>query len=247
MNRSRTFLVSCGILALCGGVAVAQPGGPATKGAGAGERGPAAADRPGPAPGRPDAAPGRPDGARGGPALRRAGEGAPGADGSAAPGAVVSAEGDARPALPPPGMRGGPRGKLERAAISEAKRTARRAKLKTFREESDKTREERIRAGREAARAKWGDAVNHPAVTSELRTHAWRVARLEGIQRLAQQEGDAAVATRCEALLERERARHEKHMEVLKKAGPAASGSAAGSAAPAPVAPPTPTPAPAAS
>jgi len=128
---------------------------------------------------------------------------------------------------------------------------ARRERAKAYFEAARQSRAERVKAHREAIKKQWGDAAAQPQMGNELRMHAWRLARLDAIKRIATDEGNTDLVTRCDALIERENARHEKRMAALK-AGPDAAGSAAPSAAtPASAAPaavtPTPAPKPAAS
>ncbi|MBN2194148.1 MAG: hypothetical protein JW751_15130 [Polyangiaceae bacterium] len=112
------------------------------------------------------------------------------------------------------GLRG-PRGVRRRPVPPEVVE-ARRERLRAFREQSDRTREDRIRTARDEARARWGDILTSPEVAEELRLHAWRLARVEGIQRLADEEGNAPLVGRCEDVFDREIARHERRMEALK-------------------------------
>lgn len=88
------------------------------------------------------------------------------------------------------------------------------AKLKETRKER---RQERIAA----IKKQWGELHARPAVRAELKVHAWRMARLNRMRALAQAEGKDAVVARIDKLIEKEKARHQKHMETLKSKGDA--------------------------
>ena len=66
---------------------------------------------------------------------------------------------------------------------------------------------------------KWGDILDRPAVSAELRVHGRRVARLERIVFVAESEGKTEVAAKATTLLEQERARHEQRMQSLRAEG----------------------------
>lgn len=72
------------------------------------------------------------------------------------------------------------------------------------------------------------DAVS-PALTAEMRRHARRMAKLHRIADIAEKQNDAKTTARVEALLERERARHRRKIEVLSKAVRARESESAGS------------------
>ncbi len=183
MTRSRAITAAVGALLLCGGatIALAQP-----------------AERPhggpGPGPGAPAADHRGPP--RGGPPGEGRGPG-PGADargpgrglGSAAPSGSADAPGPAPSGSGPRGYafgRGHGRGPVPRAQID-----ARRERAKAYFEAARQTRAERVKAHREAIKKRWGDWVTRPPVENELRMHAWRLARLEAIKRIATDEGNA--------------------------------------------------------
>jgi hypothetical protein len=88
-------------------------------------------------------------------------------------------------------------------------------------EERQKTLDARRQAERDRLRIRWGAVVQQPAVVQALQIHAYRVARLERIQELAQVEAKPAVAARASKALDRENVRHERTMAAL------ASGAAA--------------------
>jgi chromosome segregation ATPase len=82
------------------------------------------------------------------------------------------------------------------------------------------TRADRQKADRQAIRDKYGDIVQQPAAKEELRTHASRIARLNQIKRLADDEKKTKISARADKLIERENKRHEKQMDALKAGKP---------------------------
>lgn len=95
------------------------------------------------------------------------------------------------------------------------------------------SRDERRREHREALRARWGNKLAQPAAQEELHHHERRMARLERMALLAQNEPkgakkDALVA-RIEKLTTRENERHERKMGQLE-----ANAKTAGAAEPKP-------------
>jgi TolA-binding protein len=89
------------------------------------------------------------------------------------------------------------------------------------------TRAERQKADRTAVREKYGEIVQLPAVREELRTHASRIARLNQIKRLADDEKKTKIAARTDKLIDRENKRHDKQMAALKASGGAETTAAA--------------------
>lgn len=107
----------------------------------------------------------------------------------------------------------------EEKAAFEAKRAERkeeRAEIK----EAWKSYKEQRKARRQARRAelkeKLGDDIKRPVVKAELRLHARRSARLNRIRVLAKADGKDALVTRVDALIAKEKARHEKRVAALK-------------------------------
>lgn len=83
-------------------------------------------------------------------------------------------------------------------------------------------RAERRHAKREALKQRWGDAaLSKPAVRSELRVHAWRLARLARLERLARDAGKDAAVARIQRLRDRENTRHQRKMDALAQRGAA--------------------------
>jgi hypothetical protein len=91
-----------------------------------------------------------------------------------------------------------------------------REKLKESREKLKESREERRKAKRAELKAKYGDILDKPAVRAELRVHAQRMARLHRLERIANAKGKEDAEKRVQALVAKENARHDKHMEELK-------------------------------
>lgn len=85
------------------------------------------------------------------------------------------------------------------------------------------TREARKKARIAQLKAKWGkDLLVHPAVRAEMKVHGWRMARLNRMKALAQEsdkENKDKLVERIDKLIEKEMARHAKHMGVLKEHG----------------------------
>lgn len=81
------------------------------------------------------------------------------------------------------------------------------------------TRKQRRAAHLARIKQRWGKAVAHPAVRAELKVHAWRMARLDRIKELASANDKKDVVARVDKLIEKENARHDKHMGVLKTKG----------------------------
>jgi len=111
----------------------------------------------------------------------------------------------------------------ERRDEAKEKREDRRDEAKERREEkredADERREkrqERRRAHVEDLRKRWGDSLVHPALRAELKVHARRIARLNHMRRLAEKAEKPKVVERIDKLIEKENARHQKHMDTLK-------------------------------
>lgn len=79
----------------------------------------------------------------------------------------------------------------------------------------EKRKDRREERHRELAK-KWGDTLQKPAAVAELKKHGRRVARLERVKFLAEASGKTDVVEKTKALLEKERARHDKRMETIK-------------------------------
>jgi hypothetical protein len=88
------------------------------------------------------------------------------------------------------------------------------------------SRDERRREHREALRARWGSQLAQPAAQEELRHHEQRMARLERMALLAQNDPSGAkkdaLVARIEKLTARENERHERKMAQLEASAQAA-------------------------
>ena len=78
------------------------------------------------------------------------------------------------------------------------------------------TRAERQKADRDELRSKYGDILQQPAVREELRTHDSRIARLNQIKRVADDEKKSKISARADKLIDRENKRHDRRMDALK-------------------------------
>jgi DNA repair protein SbcC/Rad50 len=107
--------------------------------------------------------------------------------------------------------------KREAAAEKREDRKADHADVIAAWKKLKETRRERRKERIDEIKKQWGnDFAGRPAVKAELKVHAWRVARLNRMRAIAKAESKDAVVTRIDGLLEKERARHKKHMETLK-------------------------------
>ena len=92
--------------------------------------------------------------------------------------------------------------------------------------ERGQTREKRRRDHKDRLSQRHGaDVLQRPAILAELKTHAWRMARLERVRELAEGLTDAGkrkkTLERVDKLIAREESRHDRQLEHLKgQAGP---------------------------
>lgn len=77
-------------------------------------------------------------------------------------------------------------------------------------------RRERRDRRREILAALWGPVSADPAAVAEFGLHAWRMARLRRVERLATELERPELLERTGKLLTKEQARHVKHLERLK-------------------------------
>jgi hypothetical protein len=99
-------------------------------------------------------------------------------------------------------------------AAEKAERIAERRKRLPLRlAELEKTRAERVRVLRDEAEKRWGKHAASPALRNEMIHHAWRMARLAAIRRIALAEGRTDAVARVDVLAAKEQARHEKFMQ----------------------------------
>jgi hypothetical protein len=136
-------------------------------------------------------------------------------------------------AQPPAGSARGDE-RREKTEQRRERREERREQRKDRAEERAEDRKERVEARRERRReraeelrARYGRALGEPAVVAELRVHARRMARLHTLRRVAEKEGKTALLPRIDKLIEKERARHQRHMDALKAHGAAAPSASA--------------------
>lgn len=85
--------------------------------------------------------------------------------------------------------------------------------LQSQQEASRRERRDRRRA---SLAAMWGAVSTDPAGVAEFRLHAWRMARLRRIERLATELERRVPLERAGKLVTKEEARHVKHLERLK-------------------------------
>jgi len=123
-----------------------------------------------------------------------------------------------------PGQGGEPRGKS-----GEAKPTDSPGRDKGTPEERAQTRDQRRKQHREELKAQYGgDVLKRPPILAELKTHAWRMARLDRMRTLAEAIADAGkrkkTLARVDELVKKEQTRHDRHMEQLRNQNAATAG-----------------------
>lgn len=95
------------------------------------------------------------------------------------------------------------------------------AKIRDLAADTRGERAERRNRQLQTLRETWGvELLAAPPVRAELKTHAWRMARLERMQLLANDStkpNKAKLVARVDKLIEKERERHQRHMDQLKK------------------------------
>jgi hypothetical protein len=119
-----------------------------------------------------------------------------------------------------------------RAKIAEARRDlqdARRSAPRLSAEEKERAErklaerdrkrrvdgEDRAKATREKLASEHGEAVSRPEIQSELRRHAWRVARLERLIAMGEAADRLVVAERAKSLLDKENELHQRRLATL--------------------------------
>lgn len=92
-------------------------------------------------------------------------------------------------------------------------------------EQQEISRRERRERRRALLAALWGPLSAEPAGIAEFDLHAWRMARLRRIERLATEVDRPLLLERVGKLITKEQARHVKHLKRLKdeRAAPAAA------------------------
>jgi hypothetical protein len=141
----------------------------------------------------------------------------------------------------PHGKSGEPHGKSDEAhAAAPGQNRDEEAKAPGQDDAKAQTRAKRRQDHRGELKRQYGlELLKRPAVLAELKTHAWRMARLERMQNLAEAITNAdkrkKTLARLEKLITKEKERHARQMEHLKSQGDtvAASASAEGQGKPA--------------
>ncbi len=80
----------------------------------------------------------------------------------------------------------------------------------------DASREQRAAESRSQLTSTWGDVAEQPDAKAELATHAERMAQLNRILDVAQDEGNTALVTRTNAVIQREIARDTKVLQGIR-------------------------------
>jgi hypothetical protein len=99
-------------------------------------------------------------------------------------------------------------------AIDDAKRELRRDRLKLTKDQLEKRKEHLAEL-----RQKWGGFFKHPGFRDEMRLHHHRMAKLRQIERTAKAEKKDALAKRVDALMAKEKARHQTVLDGMKADG----------------------------
>ncbi|MET0792603.1 MAG: hypothetical protein ABW061_13870, partial [Polyangiaceae bacterium] len=82
------------------------------------------------------------------------------------------------------------------------------------------SREQRAAEARSQLTSTWGSIADQPEAKAELATHAERMAQLNRILDVAQDQGDAALVARTNAVIQREIARDTRVLQgIRQKAG----------------------------
>lgn len=111
-------------------------------------------------------------------------------------------------------------GGVENREHSRAHDAAWRQADQRHRDEMKKSRASRRKARRAALEKKWGNkTLQSPQVHSEMQTHSWRVARLQRLRTLAQEDNRQDLVTRIDQLEKEEQSRHDKVMAQYRYKG----------------------------
>ena len=81
------------------------------------------------------------------------------------------------------------------------------------------TREQRATQARSDLSSTWGDIAERSDAKAELATHAERMAQLNRILDVAQDQGDTALVTRTNAVIQREIARDTRVLQGIRAGG----------------------------
>ena len=93
--------------------------------------------------------------------------------------------------------------------------------------QTEALRLERRNRHRAILEALWGSVSADPAAIAEFELHAWRMARLRRMERLATELDRAGLPDRIAKLIAKEQARHTKHLKRLADQSTAAPRTAA--------------------
>lgn len=88
-------------------------------------------------------------------------------------------------------------------------------KLKALLKERKAKRNERRDQHRTLMKEMWGPIHELSPVRAELRSHAWRMARLQRLYELAAEKNDEKLLARVEKLMDHERERHQARMQAF--------------------------------
>jgi len=97
----------------------------------------------------------------------------------------------------------------------QLERTQRQAARKDTRA-WDAAREQRAAEARNQVNATWGNLADQPEAKAELATHAERMAQLNRILDVAQDKGDTALASKTNAVIQREIARDTRVLQAIR-------------------------------
>jgi hypothetical protein len=118
----------------------------------------------------------------------------------------------------------------ERREERQERREERKEERQERREEAKEQRKAQRKAWQEARRERrkqrletWGRSLGvlagRPLVRAEVKLHVRRIARLERMRYVAETEDKPALLARIDALLVKERTRHDRRIEALKANG----------------------------
>jgi hypothetical protein len=99
--------------------------------------------------------------------------------------------------------------------LEEQRQRDRKAAVKDVKTWND-SRVKRAADHRNEIASTWGNLISNPQATAELKTHADRMARLNRILDIANQKVDNALASRCQADIQREVDRDAREMQEIR-------------------------------
>ena len=107
--------------------------------------------------------------------------------------------------------------KKRRKQLTPEQRAEFESRLKKVQDDRKATRQERGKKTRAALKTQLGTTKLTPSLREELKRHAWRMARLDRLNQLAEASENKRLGDRIENLQKKEFARHQKHVDLLKK------------------------------